>query len=75
MCAREIALRRATSTTLVTEVPLTELIFGLPAITATFDNGGTLYANPKCIVRARVYHSMSKVKYPAGLWCAEADEI
>ena len=48
---------------------------GLPAITATFDNGGTLYANPKCIVRARVYHSMSKVKYPAGLWCAEADEI
>lgn len=59
----------------VTEVPLTELIFGLPAITATFDNGGTLYANPKCIVRARVYHSLSKVKYPSGLWCAEADEI
>lgn len=59
----------------VTEVPLPELIFGVPAITATFDPGGTLYANPRCIVRARVYHSLSRVKYPSGLWCAEADEI
>lgn len=59
----------------VSEVPLTEMIFGLPAITATFEPGGTLYANPKCIVRARVYHSLGKVKYPSGLWCAEADEI
>lgn len=59
----------------VVDTPLSELIFGSPAICATFEPDGTVYANPKCIVRARVYHSMSKVTYPNGLWCAEADEI
>jgi len=55
--------------------PLAELIFGVPAIAATYEPGGILYVNPKCIVRARVYHSMSEVTYPEGLWCAEADDI
>lgn len=55
--------------------PLSELVFGQPAITATFEPGGIVYANPKCVARARVYHSMTEVPYPQGLWCAEADDI
>ena len=59
----------------VADKPLAELIFGASAITATFDPGGTLYVNPKCIVRARVYHSKDKVDYPQGIWVAEADDV
>ncbi|MSP97291.1 MAG: hypothetical protein EXR29_08725 [Betaproteobacteria bacterium] len=59
----------------VVKRPLAELIFGAPSITASFEPNGMLCANPKCVVRARVYHSMSEVPYPDGLWCAEADEI
>lgn len=62
-------------TGVVAKTPLTGLIFGVPAITATFEPGGTVYINPKCIVRTRVYHSMKVVSYPTGLWCAEADDI
>ena len=59
----------------VEKKPLSEIIFGPPAITASVLPEGTLYINTKCIVRARVYHSMTEVSYPLGLWCAEADEI
>lgn len=59
----------------VTDAPLTELIFGGNAITASLDSGGLAYVNPACIVRARVYHSLKEVDYPAGLWCMEADDI
>ena len=54
---------------------LTDLIFDTPAISVASEPDGMLYVNPKCIVRARVYHSMTEVTYPEGLWCAEADEL
>lgn len=50
-------------------------IFGLPAITASFEPHGTVYINPKCIVRARIYHSQDRVNYPDGIWVASADDI
>ena len=56
-------------------IPLVESFFGVPAITAVIESGGAVYANPKCIVRARVYHSTGEVNYPDGLWFAEADDI
>ena len=62
-------------TGVIAKTPLTRLIFGTPATTATFEPDGTVYINPKCIVRARVYHSMKVVSFPNGLWCAEADDI
>lgn len=58
-----------------TEIPLIESIFAVPAITADVEPKGAVYANPKCIVRARVYHSAGEVNYPDGLWFAEADDI
>ncbi|MBL8382377.1 MAG: hypothetical protein JNM90_04840 [Burkholderiales bacterium] len=57
------------------DTALAELVFGAPAITATFAPDGTVFINPKCLVRARVYHSLQEVAYPAGLWFAEADDI
>ena len=57
------------------EIPLVESFFGVPAITAEIESGGAVYANPRCIVRARVYHSAGEVSYPDGLWFAEADDI
>jgi hypothetical protein len=36
---------------------------------------GTAFINPRSIVRARVYHSLQSVDYPAGLLCLEADDI
>ena len=54
---------------------LAAAIFNTPAIIATFAPEGTLYINPKCIVRARVYHSRDHVIYPEGIWVAEADEL
>lgn len=59
----------------VAEVSLVDAIFGVPAICADFDPDGTLYINPKALVRARVYHSVSQVSYPAGIWVASADEV
>lgn len=59
----------------VTREPLTDMIFTQPAVTATFEPHGTAFINPRSIVRARVYHSLQSVQYPAGLWCLEADEI
>jgi len=59
----------------VTREPLTDMIFSQPAVTATFEPHGTVFINPRSIVRARVYHSLQSVQYPAGLWCLEADEI
>lgn len=50
-------------------------IFGVPAIGATVDPGGVIYVNPKCVVRARVYHSKEHVQFPDGIWVAEADDI
>ncbi len=45
------------------------------AIVATFASHGTLFINPRNIVRARIYHSEQKVNYPNGLWFAESDDI
>ena len=54
---------------------LVDAFFGLPAITATFQPQGTVFINPKCIVRARVYHSREKIDFPNGIWVAEADDL
>ena len=62
-------------TGVVTHMPLSELVFGQPAITAHMDPDGAIYVNPHSIVRARVYHSLGEVQYPSGLWFAEADDI
>jgi hypothetical protein len=59
----------------VTEASLVDMVFAAPAITATFAPHGTVYINPKCVVRARVYHSKAEVNYPDGIWVAEADDI
>lgn len=59
----------------VAQTSLVDAIFGVPAITANFEPDGTSYINPKAIVRARVYHSVSQVAYPAGIWVAAADDI
>ena len=52
-----------------------ETLFEQPAITATLPHGGALYVNPASMVRARIYHSKHEVKYPSGIFVAEADEI
>ena len=57
------------------DTSLVDVIFGMPAITASLAPHGTLYVNPKCVVRARVYHSKGAVDYPPGIWVAEADDI
>lgn len=62
-------------TGVVAEEPLSELVFGQPAITAHIDPDGAIYVNPQSIVRARVYHSLGEVRYPSGLWFADADDI
>lgn len=54
---------------------LAQSIFGLPAVTATYEPDGTVFINPRNIVRARVYHSLDKINYPAGIWVADADDI
>lgn len=59
----------------VTKEPLTDLIFSQSAVTASFEPRGTAFINPRSIVRARVYHSLQSVDYPAGLLCLEADDI
>lgn len=59
----------------IARVPLTRLIYGGGALTANFEPGGTIYINPACIVRTRVYHSLKEVEYPSGLWCMEAEDI
>jgi hypothetical protein len=59
----------------VTSAPLTDMIFSQPAVTATFEPHGTAFIDPRSIVRARAYHSLQSVQYPAGLWCLEADDI
>jgi hypothetical protein len=62
-------------TGVVTRQPLSELVFGQPAVTAHMVPDGAVYVNPRSIVRARVYHSLGEVQYPTGLWFAEADDI
>jgi len=57
------------------DTSLVDSIFGLPAVTATYAPDGTVFINPKCIVRARIYHSKDQVAYPSGIWVAEADDI
>lgn len=76
----ELALRGGSEmylrvTGVVTNQPLSELVFGQPAITAHIVPDGVVYVNPNSIVRARVYHSLGEVQYPSGLWFAEADDI
>jgi hypothetical protein len=63
------------ATGFLTHAPLVSLIFGGGALVATYAPHGTVYINPKCIVRTRVYHSRDQVDYPNGLWFAEADDI
>ena len=76
----EISLRSghvlyARATGYLAHAPLVESIFGGGALVATYAPHGTVYINPKCIVRTRVYHSRELVDYPQGLWMAEADDI
>lgn len=59
----------------VTSMSLPEALFGVAAIAASIKPHGALYINPKAVVRYRVYHSISRIDYPAGLWFAEADDI
>ena len=76
----EVSLRSGTvlyarATGYLAHAPLVESIFGGGALVATFAPHGTVYINPKCIVRTRVYHSRDPVDYPDGLWVADADVI
>lgn len=59
----------------VANISLVDAIFGAPAITGSFESDGTVYINPKAIVRARIYHSISEVTYPTGIWVATADDV
>ena len=59
----------------VSDQDLADCLFSPPALTAVFEPNGTVYINPKCIVRARIYHSRDRVVYPMGIWVAEADDI
>lgn len=52
-----------------------ETLFDQPSLTAVLPTGGALYVNTKSLVRARIYHSKHEVKYPSGIFVAEADEI
>jgi hypothetical protein len=54
---------------------LEELLEPQGAVVATFAPHGTVFINPRNVVRARIYHSENKVNYPNGLWFAEADDI
>lgn len=57
------------------DVPLIESVFCEHALCAVIEPQGVLYINPRCIVRARIYHSRDRVEYPNGIWVAEADEV
>ena len=59
----------------VGDTNLVKEIFGIPAISASMAASGSVYINPKCIVRARVYHSRDRINFPTGIWVAEADDI
>jgi len=59
----------------VGKTSLVQSIFGMPAVTATYEPNGTVYLNPQAIVRTRVYHSLDQVSYPNGIWFAEAEDI
>lgn len=63
------------ATGVVSAVNLVDEVFKASAITASFEPNGAIYINPKCVVRARVYHSKNQVNHPNGLWFAEADDI
>ncbi|MBL8376693.1 MAG: hypothetical protein JNM79_02385 [Burkholderiales bacterium] len=76
----EVSLRDGSSlylraTGYADHAPLVQAMFGGKTVVATRGPHVTLYINPKCIVRARVYHSHETVEYPDGLWIAEAAEI
>jgi len=76
----ELSLRSGESvflhvTGFVDDVNLVDEFFRVPAICADFSPDGTLYINPKCITRARIYHSKDQVNYPDGFWMAEAEDI
>jgi hypothetical protein len=58
----------------VEDLDLGHELLGVPAITASTPTG-VAYINPRCVVRARVYHSKDRVNYPSGMWFAEADDI
>jgi hypothetical protein len=52
-----------------------QTIFSEPCITATLPEGGALYVNPKALMRMRIYHSSQALRYPDGIFMAEANEI
>jgi len=54
---------------------MVDAFFHKPVIIASYPPNGTIYVNPKCIVRSRVYHSRQQVDFPEGLWFAEADDV
>jgi hypothetical protein len=56
-------------------IPMVDAFFHKPVIMASYPPNGTVYINPKCIVRSRVYHSRHQVDFPEGLWFAEADDV
>jgi hypothetical protein len=56
-------------------IPIVDGLFNKSVIIASYPPNGTVYINPKCIVRSRVYHSRDKVDFPEGLWFAEADDV
>lgn len=62
-------------TGIVDDVNIVEEFFGVPAICADFSPDGTIYINPKCVTRVRIYHSKDQVNYPYGFWMAEAEDI
>lgn len=59
----------------VGDINLVEEFFGVPAITASIGVPGNVYINPRAIVRARIYHSRDQIRFPDGLWMAEADDV
>ena len=59
----------------VVEDVLPQGIFLEPCITAELPEGGALYVNPRALMRVRIYHSKDAIRYPDGIFMAEANEI
>ena len=60
---------------MVSEKIAPQRLFTAPVISAAIPGGGAIYINPRALVRARIYHSLSEVMYPDGILVADADEI
>lgn len=62
-------------TGIVDDINIIDEFFRVPAICATYSPNGTVYINPRNIIRARIYHSKDRVNLPDGFWMAEAEDI